>query len=56
MLKRWMQRLRKDPYDDAYVRSRRRRLERERRAARELGALRVFTDEQDTGTLPQLRA
>lgn len=55
MLKRWFERFRKDPYDDAYQRSRQRRLERERRAARELGALRVFTNDQDTGTLPRLR-
>lgn len=54
MFRVWWKRIRRDRYDAAYKASRLRRLERERRAATELGALRVFTHD-DTGTLRQMR-
>lgn len=59
MIRRWMQRIRARRYDDVYRRAQAARLERERRLAVELGALRVFaaTDasHRTTGTLPQIR-
>ncbi len=58
MLRQAIQRWRQRRYDDVYRRARARRIERERRMARELGAFRVFTHadaDLTTGSLPQMR-